>query len=65
MDCQALLRIFFLYLVHVFVKMKKEKEQIKDLNVSKKTEQYNLRNIKKITGILLVGDNFFFGCNKI
>lgn len=60
MDCQALLRIFFLYLVHVFVKMKEEKEQIKDLNVSKKTEHYNLRNIKIITGILLVGDNFFF-----
>lgn len=58
MDCQALLRVF--YVVHVFVKMKKEKEQIKDLNVSKKTEHYNLRNIKIITGILLVGDNFFF-----
>lgn len=65
MDCQALLRVFFLYLVHVFVKMKKEKEQIKDLNVSKKTEHYNLGNIKIITGILLVGENFFFGCNKI
>lgn len=58
MDCQAKLRAFFLFLGHVFVKMKKEKEQTKDLNVSKKTEHYNLRNIKIITGILLIG--FFF-----
>lgn len=64
MDCQTKLRAFFLFLVHVFVKMKKEKEQTKDLNVSKKTEHYNLRNIKIITGILLIGF-FLIECNKI
>lgn len=65
MDCQTLLRDFFLFLVHVFVKMKKEKGQIKDLNVNKR-QNTNLRNIKIITGILLIGDFFFFlECNKI
>lgn len=65
MDCQTLLRDFFLFLVHVFVKMKKEKGQIKDLNVNKR-QNTNLRNIKITTGILLIGDNYFFlECNMI